>query len=360
MSDDPTELSNILGDTDLLKDVRWSQHDENPIYDLVAANEAQTLLRNSDVTYKTLSASFKRQMKLRQVGEGKQKSPVSVPRRSGGNQDQSVSSKAAERTNLNQPHVPGVTKRVEMDGSDRLTASPPPVPQRTYKQLPLYAQPQIGTATGAVSVREAEEGYTNPEQLHILSERHRFHSDSVVDSKPRVVRVENNREEFGSGDTEGAGYAIPENVTAVGMRRRLKSEGDLMEALVEGEGEAEAARGEGAPQKADFRPPKPPRMRRRKEEPFQKLQRRVEAVVGPDTGKQKARLMKPGEIFKVMCKKQHNLHHSQQLSESLILSRHFQFHSLMFAQLIKNRPNHSGLYYFHQDCIRAGGLSKSV
>ena len=297
MSDDPTELSNILEDTDLLKDVRWSQHDENPIYDLMAANEAQTLLRNSDVTYKTLSASFKRQMKLKQVGEAKQKSPV--PRRSGGNRDQILPSKAAERTNLDQPRVPGITKRVETDDSDRLTASPPPVPQRTYTQLSSYAQPQIGTATGAVSVREVEEGYSNPEQFHILSERHRFHSDSVVNSKPQVVRVENNREEFGSGDTEGAGYAIPENVTALGMRRRLKSEGDLMEALVEGESEAEAARGEGEPQKPDLRPPKPPRMRKRKEEPFQKLQRRVAAVVGPDTGKQKARLMKPGEIFKV-------------------------------------------------------------
>lgn len=292
MSDDPTELSTILGDADLLKDVRWSQSDENPIYDLVAASEAQTLLRNSDVTYKTLNQSFKRQMKLRQA---KEKSPP-APRRSGGNGDQVIEismfpPKPAERTNLNQPRLPGITKRLETNGSDRQTASPPPVPQRTYKQASSYAQPQIRIITGA-AVREVEDGYTNPEELHPTSERHRFHSDSVVNSKPQVLRVKNSR--------EVAGYAIPEDVMAVGMRRKLKSEGDLKKALVEGEGETEEAGGGGEPQKVDPRPPKPPRLRKRKEEPFQKLQRRVEAVVGPDTGKQKARLMKPGEIFKVM------------------------------------------------------------
>ena len=299
MSDDPTELSTILEDADLLKDIRWSQSDENPIYDLMAASEAQTLLRNSDVTYKTLNKSFDRQMKLRQAKE--KSSPVI--RRSGGNGDQVIEismfpPKAAERRNLNQPRLPGITKRLETDGSDRQTASSPPVPQRTYKQVSSYAQPQIKVTTG---VREVEDGYTNPEELHPTSERHRFHSVSVLNSKPHIMRVKNSLEEVDGGNTEGAGYAIPENFMAVGMRGKLKSEGDLKEALVEGEGETEETGGGGAPQKVDQRPPKPPRLRKRKEEPFQKLQRRVEAVVGPDTGKQKARLMKPGEIFKVQC-----------------------------------------------------------
>lgn len=67
------ELSQILSNsTDLSAEVQFSRN-ENPIYDTVAASEAQTLLRNSSVTYHALNDSLKRNLKGKRKANGTEK-----------------------------------------------------------------------------------------------------------------------------------------------------------------------------------------------------------------------------------------------------------------------------------------------
>ncbi len=58
--DDAEEVSQILtGSADLSTEVQFA-HKVNPVYNTRTASETQTLLRNSDVTFKSLNQSFKR------------------------------------------------------------------------------------------------------------------------------------------------------------------------------------------------------------------------------------------------------------------------------------------------------------
>ena len=331
MGDDPVELGEILGDPDLAKQVRWSQHDENPIYDEVAATEAQTLLRNSDVTFKSLNESFKRQLECRDAKE-KSPSPVFEEQR-GGMRVSPSPLKSTERLltssgQSNPQKVSGITKlgTVEManmyedlysDAGQRESRSPvfqkcqKQLPPSVAKKTPLSVHPQITRiGTTAKNLGHGGEGlYTNPEEMHMASngiQRHRLHSDSFLGSNQRRVRVEVGHNEV-DGVNDGAMYTIPENTLATGVRRRLKSEGDMVGKVypvkpVEGVGAAEV--GEEweiiEPQKVDLRPPKPPRIRKKgNKEPLQKVHRQVHAVEESGTTKQKARMMKPGEILEV-------------------------------------------------------------
>ena len=290
--------------------MRWSQHDENPIYDVVAATEAQTLLRNSSVTFRSLNESFKRQLKCRDATE-RSPSPVFESSEEQRTKVSPFPLQSNERLTssgrLNAQRVPGITKlgAVEMTSlhgevysdAGQLRESPPPVLPRCQKQLPpsvakktpLSVHPKITrirTPVGDMERREGEELYTSPEEVHRVSngiDRQRLHSDSFLGSKPRRVKVEVGVD----GVNAGAIYTIPE---ATSIRRRLKSEGDTVEEGVDVIG----------PQRADLRPPKPPRIRRRENEhPSWKAHRQVHVVEGSDSTKQKARMMKPGEILEV-------------------------------------------------------------
>ena len=60
MCDDIEEVSKILGNShDLSREVEFSR-EKNPLYNTAAASEAQTLLRNSNVTFTALNRSFKK------------------------------------------------------------------------------------------------------------------------------------------------------------------------------------------------------------------------------------------------------------------------------------------------------------
>ena len=173
--DDLEEVSQILGSShDLAREVEFSR-DKNPLYDTAAASEAQTLLRNSNVTFKALNRSFKKNqstgrsplsstssdtgvraergsplvngierqqepLQKKQAKHPGKRTPLLPPKPGKASSTSSLSSLSSEPSSPRSPVITKLDTAMEMEGSSRAMYEgaaelmrhppPPPIPKK--------------------------------------------------------------------------------------------------------------------------------------------------------------------------------------------------------------------------------------
>ena len=323
VSDEVEEVSQILtGSDDLSAEVQFSR-DENPIYDTVAASEAQTLLRNSSVTFRALNRSFKKN-KIRQLEKdppvkGKddkvkprnnkqtkptppiKKLPILPPakaKHTSGTKSPGIAMETEPGTRhpallYPAPRSSGVPKLVGMEVKQAEVLYEEAVPIRGA--LNDSKSPGI-TRLGAVELDEDSEVYgeMGDEKSTQLVVDHDYEEIELTPPLPlkssliSKIGVVSSKSMSTSGDL----YTNPEEMMPPpapvrgNHRARIPSDSG-----VKGR-ECLAEDGEKKPPKVDVRPPKPPRAKRKKD-----LERRT--VDESDGSKQRPRALKPGELLKV-------------------------------------------------------------
>ena len=220
--DEIEELSQILTNSnDLSKEVEFSR-DENPIYDMVAASETETLLRSSQVTYPTLSASFKKEMKK------KGKKPNILKRMSSALEDLSVGRKqpvskrlSASSENVNVGRKP-LSKQVSspvLTGGGKQRPPSPHSPQMKHaaKRAPILPPKRLSTSSEPRSTSPTSPGITKlgvvadsnyDSEVYGASNEVRSVPPSVTYRKPSspwsagITKMEVTREDTGYDDAQ--------------------------------------------------------------------------------------------------------------------------------------------------------------